>query len=485
MKKLIFIVLFAVNANAQTILKADDLQKDFAIMRQSYETMHPGLYKYQTKETIDKAFEECKNALNHDQPLAEAYLNFHKMTAQFKCGHAYPNFFNQEGFLKKELFENKTALPFHFRLIEDRMVVLKSADSTIKDGVEIKSINGQSISKIIKTLLPIVRADGSNDGKRRKLLEISGQYFEYFDIFFPMYFPNKNDSFDLSVYDFKTKKMARISVKSVSHAERDNIIKTHYKDAEYVKTSFYWLDNKTAVMQIKDFMNFENKYDFGKFYLDALHEYQAKNGQNLIIDVRKNEGGNGSEVVKLVRYLIQKPIEYVNIQNTWAMLKIDPTLRPYVDNKKWAWIWFNKDEKGYDKLPNGQFKGKGSGKPEIIVPEKETFSGNIYLLTSPTNSSATFGMAEMFKTNHLATIVGQTTGGNQKGVTAGALFFMLLPNTKIEVDVPLIGTDYELAKTRPDAGITPDVFVKPNIEDVVKGIDTEIEVVKKLISSGK
>ena len=98
MKKLIFIVLFAVNANAQTILKADDLQKDFAIMRQSYETMHPGLYKYQSKETIDKAFEECKNALNHDQPLAEAYLNFHKMTAQFKCGHAYPNFFKPVSF---------------------------------------------------------------------------------------------------------------------------------------------------------------------------------------------------------------------------------------------------------------------------------------------------------------------------------------------------------------------------------------------------
>jgi C-terminal processing protease CtpA/Prc len=94
-------------------------------------------------------------------------------------------------------------------------------------------------------------------------------------------------------------------------------------------------------------------------------------------------------------------------------------------------------------------------------------------------------MVETFKKHKLATVVGQTTGGNQKGVTAGALYFMLLPNSKIEVDVPLIGTDLEIAKNLPDAGVEPDVFVKPSIEDAVKGIDTEMEVVKKMINKQK
>ena len=62
------------------------------------------------------------------------------------------------------------------------------------------------------------------------------------------------------------------------------------------------------------------------------------------------------------------------------------------------------------------------------------------------------------------------------------MFFMSLPNTKIEVDVPLIGMNYDVAKTRPDAGLSPNVYVKPNIMDAVKGIDTEMEVVKKLIA---
>ena len=91
-------------------------------------------------------------------------------------------------------------------------------------------------------------------------------------------------------------------------------------------------------------------------------------------------------------------------------------------------------------------------------------------------------MVETFKKYRLATVLGQTTGGNQKGVTAGAMFFMLLPNTKIEIDVPLIGTDLAVAKTLPDAGVQPDVYVKPSIEDAVKGIDTELEMAKRLIA---
>jgi C-terminal processing protease CtpA/Prc len=489
MKKLLVLLLSFLSSTlsfAQTILKAEDLQKDFAIMRQSYEQHHPGLYKYNSKEVIDSAFETCKAALNKDQTLAEAYLTIHKLTASFKCGHAYPNFFNQEDFLKKELFEGKNTLPFHFRLISDRMLVTKSVDEKITEGVEIKKINGIKIEEIIKTLLPIIRADGSNDGKRKNLLELNGQqYFEYFDIFFPMFFPLKSDQFALETYDFKTKKKAKITVSAKNHTERNNLIKTKYPLSNYVKTKFEWLNNKTAILTINDFMNFKNNYSYDSVYQYCLKEYKQKGGQNLIIDVRKNEGGNGSEMFKLVQYLIKTPIEHVELQNTWQTLKIDPALKPYVDNKKWAFPWFSQSEKGYNKTTMGQWKGKGADKAQVIEPKKEGFNGNIYLLSSPTNSSATYMMVEIFKKHKLATVVGQTTGGNQKGVTAGALYFMLLPNSKIEVDVPLIGTDLEIAKNLPDAGVEPDFFVKPSIEDAVKGIDTEMEVVKKMISKLK
>jgi Peptidase family S41 len=484
MKNLLIIVLCLI-ANitfTQTILKAEDLQKDFAIARKSYEQMHPGLYKYQTKEAIDRAFEECKTALNHDQPLAEAYLNFHKLTSKFKCGHTYPNFYNQEEFLKKELFEQKVCLPFQFQLIEDRMLITHSADSTLSDKIEVKTINGFAVSNVIKTLLPIVRADGSNDAKRRKLLEIGGQTFEYFDIFFPMYFPLKTDSFELEIYDFNSKKTSKISVKALDRVKRNEILKAKYPESQLVNAKFNWFDNKTAIMQINNLAVYNKAFDFDKFYLNSVNEYNQKQGKNLIIDIRKCEGGNTSEMIKLVRYLTKNNIEIKNEQDCWAYVKIDSTLKQYVDNKSWAFGWFNMNEKYFTKLENGQYRSKDGDKSEVIIPEKINLEGTIYLLTSATNSSAGYIMADIFKKYHLATLVGQTTGGNQRGITAGAMFFMSLPNTKIEVDVPLIGMNYDLAKTRPDAGLSPDVYVKPNILDAVRGIDTEMEMVKKLIA---
>ncbi len=470
---------------SQTILKSADLLADFEIARKSYEQMHPGLYKYESKAVIDAAFEKAKLAFSKDQTLAEAYFNFHKLTSSFKCGHAYPNFFNQEEALKSEVFEQKNCVPFHFRLINNRMLVVNSINELVKDGLEIKSINGVKIEKIIKTILPIVRADGSNDGKRYSLLENGKEYFGYFDIFFPMFFPFKNDKISIEVFDFKTKKSSKIQVSAVNHAERDKAIKAKYKEEQTVKWDFKWLAPQTAVMTINNFANFNGKAKYDSFYLAALNEYKTKLGKNLIIDVRKNEGGNSSEMFKLVQYLINKPIEHQELQNTWQMLKIDSTLKPLVDNKKWAFPWFNQKEAGYNKTALGQWIGKGAEKPQIIKPNKELFEGNIYLLTSPTNSSATYMMVDAFKKHKLATIVGQTTGGNQRGITAGALFFILLPNTKIEIDVPLIGTELALAKTLPDAGISPDIYVKPNILDVLNGIDTEIEVVKKIITLKK
>ena len=36
-------------------------------------------------------------------------------------------------------------------------------------------------------------------------------------------------------------------------------------------------------------------------------------------------------------------------------------------------------------------------------------------------------------------LVGQMTGGNQRGINGGAFFFVTLSNSQLEVDLPLVG----------------------------------------------
>ena len=106
-----------------------------------------------------------------------------------------------------------------------------------------------------------------------------------------------------------------------------------------------------------------------------------------------------------------------------------------------------------------------------LSPKKNTFSGEAFLLTDAANSSATFYMARFFKMSGIAKIVGQTTGGSQKGINGGNYLFLTLPNSKVEIDIPVTGNFNDDA---PDEGISPDIFIHPNADDIAKGIDSEL-----------
>ncbi len=463
----------------QTFTKAQ-LQADFAVLQKAYKTLHPGLYKYADSATINRYFADCQQAMNHDHSLTEAYLSVMKLTAQLKCGHSYPNFYNQEGAVKA-LFEQENCLPFQFRLIDNRMLVTYSIDLAVPAGMEVRAINGVPVKTVIETMLPLVRADGSNDGKRRKLLDINGEGFEYFDVLFPMLYPKGLPIFNLVLAKPGTSKPIIVAVNGVRHGQRDEQIRKKYPTASTdTVATFTWVGLSTAVMRINTFATYNKPFNFSKFYEKAATDFEQKQGRTLIIDIREAEGGDGWNGKMLIRHLIQKPTVVNDNQDCWAYVSIDSNLSKSIINQ-WAYQWRYRSDNEFIKLPSGQYQSVNDQQPKPLDPAYKPFLGKVYLLTSATNSSAALQLAAALKEHKLATLVGQETGGNQKGITANALFFMELPSTKIEVDVPLMGMDYTEAAKRPDAGIMPNVYVKPSFSDAVNGVDTEMDVVKKLI----
>lgn len=116
---------------------------------------------------------------------------------------------------------------------------------------------------------------------------------------------------------------------------------------------------------------------------------------------------------------------------------------------------------------------------DALQPKTPRFHGRVFAIIGPSNSSATFEFAQQLKRTGLGTLVGQATGGNQRGINGGAFFFLRLPNSKIEVDVPLIA---QLPTSRrPDAGIEPDKAVLPSVSDIATGVDSEMVAVRSLV----
>ena len=81
--------------------------------------------------------------------------------------------------------------------------------------------------------------------------------------------------------------------------------------------------------------------------------------------------------------------------------------------------------------------------------------------------------ASCIKNNRLGRLIGAPTGGNQRGINGDAFFFLCLPASGLEADVPLIGR-FPLTP-KPDAGIVPDVAIALTRKDIAGGRDAALE----------
>jgi C-terminal processing protease CtpA/Prc len=114
-----------------------------------------------------------------------------------------------------------------------------------------------------------------------------------------------------------------------------------------------------------------------------------------------------------------------------------------------------------------------------MLTSGKRYSGPVFVLVDASDSSATFGFAQSAQQAGVAALAGQPTGGNRRGIDGGAFFFLHLPKSKIEIDIPLIGTFP--ATPQPDAGLQPDIDVPLTAQDIAAGRDAVLAAVNARI----
>ncbi|RZK66126.1 MAG: hypothetical protein EOO95_06655 [Pedobacter sp.] len=135
----------------------------------------------------------------------------------------------------------------------------------------------------------------------------------------------------------------------------------------------------------------------------------------------------------------------------------------------------------YERTKAGLYYNKTTSSTQIIVPNQNYFAGQVYLLTNATNSSSSFFMADILQENKYAKLVGGATGGTKQGINGGQFFFLYLPSSGIEVDIPLV---YQApVSKRKDEGIKPDITVKSRASDIADGVDGQLNYLIRRLSS--
>jgi len=469
---------------AQAKIPAKDLQKDFQILQEALESLHPALHKYNTPKEMSRHFASLKEKLNVDQDIETVYSHISQFTAKIQCGHTYGNFWNQGSSLQAVFKDKANKVPFTFRIIDNKIILFQnlSQKSDLTAGDEIMSINGHASATILKSLYPYMKSDGNNEGQRYFHMQVFGtNNYEAFDIYFPLIYKLEG-MVQLKVKRYKSGKEKTIQVQLISRKERFDRLQEHF-GKQIESYDDYWkfevINPKVAKLTIGTFVTWKMTLKWRAFLKEAFQTLKNQNIPNLILDIRGNGGGDSAVQSELYKYLTSKESRRGPYQQTLKNNKVPPHLLPYLS----SWNENFKDVSSQTKsLPDGFYTFKKGGLiDKKMSPNAKAYRGKVYLVADASNSSGTFFLVNYVKANGLATVVGQTSGGNQQGITGGQILYLTLPHSKVEIDIPLIG--FYPNTSQPNAGIEPDITIQPNIEALVEGRDLEVEHILRLIGN--
>ncbi len=452
---------------ASSVLPAAGLQADVAILRRTYETLHPGLYRYASKAEMDARFDALARDVGSDRTLADAYLRISRFTASIRCGHTYANFFNQSRAIRTALFERPDKLPFFFRLRDGAMVVTRdlTPDGALPPGTIVRSVNGITASELLSTTLPYVRGDGANDAKRIDLLAVRGEArYDAADVFWPLLFATRwTTPFHLEITR-PDGTAASIVAQAQTFAQRVASVEVMQPPANGDAPLFstQTMPDGTVVITMPTWSVYDSKWNWHA-WLDAALD-AAKNAPTLVLDLRGNEGGSDDVGATILAHLPDRP----NPQPTPLRLvrapRVPEDLRPYATTYDPSLLdWGSRAVPLAGALPITapavpylQLLPRSSDATAVAEPRHEPYRGRVRVAIDAANSSATFAFAQTIKQRGLGTLVGTPTGGNRRGTNGDAFLFVTLPNSGIEVDLPLVGT-FPLTD-EPDTGLEPDVL---------------------------
>jgi hypothetical protein len=188
-------------------------------------------------------------------------------------------------------------------------------------------------------------------------------------------------------------------------------------------------------------------------------EVAEKSIRNIAIDVRRNSGGGSSVITKFFTYLKTDRYQYFGFDVRYS--------------KEVA-------QKNGLARTSGYVRGKPSRIRNAKVKDsKLLFGGKLFVLTSAQTFSAGNWFAVIIKDNGLGTIIGEPTGNAPSSY--GDVPGFQMPNTKLSFTVSYKKWIRPNPDNDPEDALYPDIPVYTTIEDVLQGVDPQIEKLKAVV----
>ncbi|MES2518250.1 MAG: S41 family peptidase [Bacteroidota bacterium] len=481
MKKILYLLLFFL-FQQQTIsaqkLSVEQINQDFDFLQRILEESHPSLYWYTPKTEMDSAFRATKLLLNRPMNERELYEIFAQLIAKIHCGHTYLNY--SQAF---EIAQQPVWLPMQLKYINDKLLIVnlskRCSDSTLTKGTEIVAIDSIPVTEFVKFVRKNLSADGFN------------QTFK--DYFIGLY------RFEEALmYHFGKKEPYRFTVKDTLGNIRESVVFTKKRTSpEPIKPEKKLTKAEEKIAKAKDLENMRNYKilkkenallmtcngfgyeDYKVFHRKAFTEIKQKKIRDLIIDLRNNSGGDVGISDDILKYILKKTIpNFLTCDAPVGKLSFTKEIEPAPKDHL-----FNPKE--LKQLKNGKYRRVVDG-ISLLTPYKDShFAGNIYVLTSGFTFSAGAILASLLKAHSNAIFVGQETGGGEAGCSGGLISKVILPQSKLKVNLPHFHIEINTQVPNLGRGIMPNFPINYTPKDIAQNRDLELETVSTLITNHK
>jgi C-terminal processing protease CtpA/Prc len=426
---------------------------------------------------MDKAFDAAYQSINHEMTELEYYRIIAPVISKIGCGHTW---IATTEATQQKIWENGKILPLKLKFLEREAYCIEnnSLDSTsIQKGDRILSVNNYSIDSLLILSNKFSPGDGFIDVGKWRILD------NVFNQFFTLYV-GQSDEYRVKIEKIDGQ-IKEIVVQPLSLNDTELISKRRYpdrKEKEVKNVGLSFISNySAALLRVREFSDWKLKgkeIRFEKELKRCFKKVDSSKIENLIIDLRDNDGGNEKYGLLLFSYLADKPfIGYKQIDFRATHF----SFRKY-SNVGWVEYMAFRTILRHKKINDSTYLLTNDKATSTYKPNENSFEGRVYILTNRGSFSTTSDFTALVHSNKRGIFVGEETGGSYVGNTSNYTFLITLPNTKIKVNIPLARYQNNVTPGNNfGRGTIPDYKIHYSIDDIIHGIDKEMETVLSLI----
>ncbi|MCE7792862.1 S41 family peptidase [Salipaludibacillus sp. CUR1] len=413
-------------------LSTDLMTTEFNYVVEKILDVHPDPKRYLNQNGWDELIVATERQLAKPLQITEYFYVIQSFVSEIRDSHTfvYPSTIKSR------------VLPLELQWVGDELVVTDSSVENISHGDELTHIEGKEINEIMDSLTTIISSE--ND---YWIKHLSRQFITQ-EKFLKEILTVEGNSLAVTVSDTeKTSKNINVhwvTPEEANQSSADEETWYGYELDQENNIGYYFLNESNVTAEYE-----QNVREFFK-------EVEEQQLENIIIDLRKNGGGDSGVSDVFIRHLPENT--YKNFGTVTRFSEPASVQRGY------------EQVDGYEEHP-----------PSVVQNRvlKPTFNGDVYILTGHGTYSSANMFAVLFHDSDLGTIIGEPTG-NAPGSFGDILHFPL-PYTGF--DLLISHKEFLRPHSSMDnyTSLYPDILVEIKKEDIIKQEDGQLQRVKNII----